>query len=335
MKKNIKLKKFALLFCITSLGLTSIAEALPLIENSKLLDRIDLKSKALISYQTDVSLNLNKDLIQKKFKKLEEYTDVKINNREVKESGQNNLIIQDSTDPSIFFDVDSRSGSFSYSSSMEKYYKEDTTPNLLNTKEALAMSYKHLENLDLMPKKEQLGVITQGGLNMAIRKENGYTADYNKMTSVRIDRKLDGIPVLGDSRIFINMGTNGEIANMIYQWNTIVSSKKVDFNKKVTDDNIKESIYTRLEEGAKNTIKINLNKVNLVLYDDGKGVIEPAYHVETQLFYKNKKDSYDVPFDFYVPILKRPQAFYPFMDKPNLKPLKYNEERNLNSMDDE
>jgi len=334
MKKNIKLKNLALLFCITSLSFTSVAQALPIVQNAELLDKIDFKNKALVSYQTDISLNLNKNSIQKRLKKLEEYTGREISNRKIQESGKDNFIIQDSTDSSIFFDMDSLSGSFSYSSSMEKYYKEEITPNLLNNKEALSMAYKHLESLDLMPKKEQLGKVTQGGLNMAIRKENGDTADYQKMTSVRIDRKIDGIPVLGDSRIFINMGTDGEIANMIYQWDKIASSKKITSTEKVSIDDIKKNIYNRLEKGAKNTVKINLNSVDLVLYDDGKGVIEPAYHVETQLFYKNKKDSYDVPFDFYVPLLKKPQAFYPFMDKPNIKPLKNNEEQILNSFDE-
>ena len=84
----------------------------------------------------------------------------------------------------------------------------------------------------------------------------------------------------------------------------------------------------------KDAIKIKFNKIDLVLYDDGKGIIEPAYHIETQLFYKNKKDSYNEPFDFYVPILKKPHAFYPFMDKPNLKPIKHNEEQTLNSIDE-
>ena len=336
MKKNIRLKNFALLFCITSLSFTSTIQALPIVQNTKLLNRIeiDLKSKDLTSYQTDVSLNLNKDSIQKKLKQIEEYTGREINNRKIQKSGKNHLIIKDSTDSSVFFNMDSHSGSFSYSSSMEKYYKEERTPNLLNNKEALSMAYKHLESLNLMPKKEQLGKVTQGGLYMATRKENGDTANYKKMTSVRIDRKLDGIPVLGDSRIFINMGSNGEIANMIYQWDSILSSKRIPSTEKNSIDDIKKNIYKRLEKGAKDAIKIKFNKIDLVLYDDGKGIIEPAYHIETQLFYKNKKDSYNEPFDFYVPVLKKPHAFYPFMDKPNLKPIKNNEEQTLNSIDE-
>lgn len=333
MKKNIKLKKFALLFCITSLSFTSIIQALPIVQNTELLNKINFKSKNLTSYRTNVSLNLNRDSIQKKLKQIEEYTGKKINNREIKESGKN-LIIKDSTDSSVYFNMDSHSGSFSYSSSMEEYYKEKTTPNLLNNKKALSMAYKHLESLNLMPKKEQLGKVTQGGLNMAIRKENGDIANYKKMTSVRIDRKLNGIPVLGDSRIFINMGSNGEIENMIYQWNRILSSKKIPYTEIISTDNIKKKIYNRLEKGAKNAVKINLNRLDLVLYDDGKGIIEPAYHVEAQLFYKNKQDSYNEPFDFYVPLLKNPQAFYPFMDKAPLKPLKINEEQILNSFDE-
>jgi hypothetical protein len=331
MKKNTK--NLALLFCLASLNFTSVAQALPLMENVKLLDKIDFKDKTLFSYTTDTSLDLNEKSIQERLNRLEDYTGVEMMDREIKESGKDNLLIQDPSDSSLFFNINYHSGSFSYSTGMEKYYEEDSTKNLLHEKDALYMTYKHLENLDLMPQKEQLGLITQGGLNMSVKKENGNVADYEKMTSVRIDRRLNDMPVLGDSRIFINMGTDGEIANMIYQWNNIVSSKKNSDKEEVSPDDIREGIYNRLEEGAKDTTKINLNKVDLVLYDDGKGVIEPAYHVEAQLFYENKKNSYDVPFDFYVPILKRPHAFYPFMDKPNNKAIKDNGEETPNFID--
>ena len=323
MKKNIKLKKFALLVWITSLGFTSMVQALPIMQNAQMLDKINLQDKALVSYQTDVSLNLNKDSIQNKLTKLEEYTGIKMTNREFKEIGDK-LIIQDSDNLSSTLDIDSRSGSFSYNTGMDKYYKEATTPNLLGETQALDMAYKHLENLNLIPQKEQLGVITQGGLNMSIKKENGYRENYKKMTSIRIDRQLNGIPVFGKSRIFINMGSNGELANMIYQWDKIIFSKEIISDETITIDDVKKSIYNRLEKEAKNTVKINLNKINLVLFDDGKGIIEPAYHVETQCFYTNTKGLYDIPLDFYVPILKKPRAFYPFMNKVNLKPIQNN-----------
>jgi len=196
------------------------------------------------------------------------------------------------------------------------------------------MAYHHLKNLNLMPKKEEIGMIQYSGLNMSVRKENGKTFDYKKTTAVRINRKLDGLPVKGSSRIFINMGSNGEISNMIYKWPTIEKSTTVTSKHLINNKTLKKAILKQLEKRANNANKIALKKINLVMYDDGKGLIEPAYYIESELFFKDSKESYNVSYDFYIPAINNPQIIYPLMSKPPVQPMNVKEELIDNPMND-
>jgi len=325
MKKNIKLKKIMLSVCIGSLGITSFAEALPSIQNENLIEKVVLEKKALTTYRTINSLNLDKALLEKRFTLLENYLNIDMNNEGVKNIGNHKFIVKNDNANS-FIEIDSRSGNFLYKDDMTKYNGEETTANLLDKKETLEMAYTHLKNLNLMPKKENLGTIQHSGLGMSVKKENGKSFDYKKTTAVRINRKLDGLPVKGSSRIFINMGSNGEISNMVYKWSpiekrTIVSSKNV-----INTDVLKKAIFTQLEKRADNANKIILDKINLVMYDDGKGLIEPAYYIEAQLFFKDGKESYDTLYDFYIPAINNPQIIYPLMSKPPVQPMNADKE---------
>ena len=67
---------------------------------------------------------------------------------------------------------------------------------------------------------------------------------------------------------------------------------------------------------------------DLVLYDHGNGVIEPAIHVVGDMHYEVKVVSgptvgeirrLDVPYDTFIPVLKSYKGHYPFMRNPDAK----------------
>ena len=106
----------------------------------------------------------------------------------------------------------------------------------------------------------------------------------------------------------------------------------------------KELLKKRLREAGKEAKRIVVQKADLVLYDDGKGWIEPAYFVEARLYYEvpdiaangsgETVQKYDVPYDYYVPVLRKPQAFYPYMEKAKIEPIDARRLR-LEAKDDE
>jgi len=226
------------------------------------------------------------------------------------------MLLRNEEDPSALFEMDTRSGSFIYNGGLKEYKKDGSTPNLITGKEAESIALKHLDKLRLMPNKQELKLVNIGGLNMAVLKSDGSTEVYNKLVTVRYDRILSGLNVMGASRIIVHMGTDGKLAGLIFNWGEVVDIKKFEPAELLTEKEIKEILESRLREAAKDAEKIIVQKVDLVLYDDGRGQIEPAYHVQANLFYK----AYDIPYDYYIPILKKPLAFYPYMETYDIKP---------------
>lgn len=162
---------------------------------------------------------------------------------------------------------------------------------------------------------------------MAVLKEDSTTEVFKKLVTVRYDRKLSGVPVMGDSRIIVNMGSNGKLAGLIYYWGEIVEKRTIEPGSFLADKDIKKELESRLRAASVDAKKILVQKVDFVYYDDGKGNIEPAFYVLGRLSYEVRDSEvgkeiqkYDIPYDYYIPVLKKPLAFYPFMEIAKVKP---------------
>ncbi|MBI1803216.1 MAG: hypothetical protein HYR77_02005 [Ignavibacteria bacterium] len=62
--------------------------------------------------------------------------------------------------------------------------------------------------------------------------------------------------------------------------------------------------------------KISVTSIELVYYDNGKGIIEPALRAKAETEYatdKAKQKTMKFPYDIVVPLLKTPQAIYSYM----------------------
>lgn len=220
------------------------------------------------------------------------------------------------TDPSAVFDIDQQNGSFLLNYGLKKYSADESTRNLPSAQEAPVLARKYLAETGSLPENErELVVAHVGGLDMAVSKEGKNTGSYKKLVTVQYSRILNGLPVQGQgSRIVIHLGEDGALAGMIRNW-PAVKAAKIQKNELKTDELIRSDIRKQLRELAGEAIETSVPKSSLVLFDDGRGIIEPALYVVVQARYKGPANErfIDRPVDFYVPVLKKPKAYYPFM----------------------
>lgn len=306
------------------------------IEYSKAIQSIEsvsLKGKVVLSFAANYRKNLKRENTLKMAEKLTGISGKSLNLKEMKTMKNGLMVLRNEKDPSASFEMDSKSGSFLYNGGLAAYKKDNNTPNLLKRENAKSMALRHLKQLGLKFNKKELRLANVGGLNMGVLKKDGSTEIFKKLVTVRFDRTLSGLPVMGASRIVVHMGENGKLAGLIYNWPEIGKGKKHELVHLRADKEIRTELESRLRKGAAGAERIIVKKADLVLFDDGKGVIEPAYYVQAKTFYKvsgrDKQgkeviENYDVPYDYYIPVLKTPAAFYPYMEKCKVKPTEPN-----------
>lgn len=314
--KNIKFI-YGLFIAAMLLNLFIVSFAMtPEIKYAESVRPISLEGKVLQSFYVNYRKDLTEKSVLEMARLLTGASGKSLNFEELMDMKNGLMLLRNEEDPSALFEMDTRSGSFIYNGGLKEYKKDGSTPNLITGKEAEPIALQHLDELRLMPNRQELKLVNIGGLNMAVLKSDGSTEVYNKLVTVRYDRILSGLNVMGASRIIVHMGTDGKLAGLIFNWGEVVDGKKFEPAELLTDKEIKEILESRLREAAKDAEKIIVQKVDLVLYDDGRGQIEPAYYVQANLFY----EAYDIPYDYYIPILKKPLAFYPYMETYDIKP---------------
>lgn len=232
------------------------------------------------------------------------------------------FIFSSPEDPSAVFDIDANNGAFLLNTGLKRYSGDESSKNLPSGKEAPELAKKYLINTGFLPKNGQEMVLAHvGGLNMAVSKEGRSVGNYHKLVTVRFSRVLNGLPVQGPgSKIVLQLGHDGELQGMIHNWPE-VSAKSLPAAALKSDEEIRHETGLRLRREAGEAQSVAIRSSRLVLYDDGRGVIEPAIHVIADALYKGPatKESVNNPVDFYVPLLKAPKAIYPFMKSAESK----------------
>jgi len=230
---------------------------------------------------------------------------------------QDIVAVQSQIDPSASMEFDLNLGHLFINKGMAPYDEEESTPGLPDSNDAaIEKFYGHLDEFNLKPHDNEIGGVDVGSLNMAIIREDGSTDEYEKFVTVYIARMLNGMPVLGASRIIGRLGKDGELHSLVYNW-TPVTSEKIDGAKDVRMDN---DVNALVEEGlmtkGANAKSINVFMKEVVLYDDGMGTIEPVVYVVGD----GKFETVDsegvpaevtIPVDFFVPILKNSMVRLP------------------------
>ena len=128
------------------------------------------------------------------------------------------------------------------------------------------------------------------------------TVRYEKTRVVTFTRKIAGIPVKGASRAVVMLGANGDLDGLFVRWMDVKSEKvKGKLAKSEMKAFLKSQLKTRGEAKS-----IRIKKSSLVLYDDGKGVIEPALVLEGEV----TTEGGTFGSNWMLPVLTDPKADY-------------------------
>lgn len=220
-----------------------------------------------------------------------------------------------SQDKSASFEVDRATGNFLFNGGLDDYRKDASTPNLPGAKEAVYLAEKLILELGLPADPREMVISHVGGWNMAVTYGKGDSTTFEKLKSVRYSRILDGLTVEGDGRITVQFGENGKTASLIYQWPEIAKAERLDASTLEDARSLQEHALERIQSVTDKALKATLSKVDLVLYDDGRGVMEPAYHLVVERYFDyGDLEPVMIPYDFFVPTTVNPRAFYPYMD---------------------
>ena len=225
------------------------------------------------------------------------------------------------TDPSASFEYDSGTGNFLFNAGMKSYRADGSTKNLPQDSEVEALAGKWLNELGLRIDPRQLKLAHVGGLNMAAADGSGGSTIYEKLKTARFSRVLDGLPVEGDGRLVVHLGESGALAGMVYQWPALGKSTLLDRQQLQDPRIIRDSALKQIRSVTGKATSARLTQARLSLYDDGRGLIEPAYHfvIERYFDYGDLKPVM-IPYDFYIPVPRQPVAFYPHMETALLQP---------------
>lgn len=174
---------------------------------------------------------------------------------------------------------------FVYSRSLSETYGKYDTPFLPKKLEATGFANKHLAALQMMPVAmdgEELYVSSIVMLKgAAVDRDGVKSVPYNKVVCVNYSRKLNGLRVVGESRIKVRLGTNGELFGVIKSWPTIRKVANTTGKNIHSAATLKNTIAAKLQylyTGA-DFDKISITNVEPIMYDDGTGHIELAYQL--------------------------------------------------------
>ncbi len=230
-----------------------------------------------------------------------------------KPSADRRLELRSEEDGSAILEIDRVTGSVLFNAGLAGYKDEASTAGLPEPEAAVQLVDKQLWPLGLAAPAKERSEPRIGGLNMAVRLRGDKTQVYRKLVTVRYDRVLDGVPVHGASRVVAHLGKDGGLQGLIYNWPE-VEQQALPMELMRTASEVRGLARERVAEAAKGAKRVRLQEADYVLYDDGKGRIDPAIYMVVQLDYPD----YSVPFDFYVPLSAASEAVFPY-DKDQVK----------------
>ncbi|MBI3365153.1 MAG: hypothetical protein HY033_09625 [Ignavibacteriae bacterium] len=121
-------------------------------------------------------------------------------------------------DPSAILNVNLRNGDITINKGMAVYRQDSSTKALPKGDAALRIAKEYLQKLNFLDEEKNMVVAHVGGVNMGVHSEQGKGEVYEKFTTVRFNRMLNGIPVFGHSRIILELAEEGSLHGIIRQW---------------------------------------------------------------------------------------------------------------------
>jgi hypothetical protein len=219
-------------------------------------------------------------------------------------------------DPSAVLNINLNNGDITLNAGMKDFAGDNSTPGLLKNESASEMAKKHLTQLGLLNNDQKDYTIAHvGGINMGSNDEKNKSVVFEKFTTVRFDRVLNGIPVEGHSRIIVQMAQEGKLVGLVKQWAPF-NPRAVQPAEITSRDSLKRSIEQHMQSENTQATRIVVKKIDLIYFDGGRGLIEPAIRAQCETFYKGTgRDTTTKMFtyDIIEPLLKNPRQTYSFM----------------------
>jgi hypothetical protein len=130
----------------------------------------------------------------------------------------------------------------------------------------------------------------------------------DKMRVVFFGRKLNGLPVHGASRMVVRIGNDGELVSVIKNWPSVtpVAVESAGVLPKAQWKDAAVRTVKRLQAGTAYP-NATIESTEVVMYDDGRGCIEPALRVKGKKLDGRGKDA---PAAWMVPLMTAPKARY-------------------------
>jgi hypothetical protein len=177
---------------------------------------------------------------------------------------------------------------------------DGSTPGLPAKRNAAALAKKHLKALGLYKNKMSDPIVTT--LEEAVY-DGQTTRTYEKLRVVTFRRKIGGLMVKGASRAVVMLGADGDLEGLVVRWMDVKTEK---VKGKIARSQLKNFIKGKLKARNMEGDSVRVKKADLVLYDNGEGVIEPALQLQGEIA------TFDgaFPTDWMLPLITDPKASY-------------------------
>ena len=230
-------------------------------------------------------------------------------------------LLQSSMDPSAMLHVDAVGRSVIFNKGVATIRALADTPGLPGQQVAPQVAQELLGQLGMLPGDPgQVFVQHVGGLGMGVHDEAGITRTFEKLRTVRFGRKLDGLPVEGrGSRIQVQLGSEGALWGLVHRWNEVLPIQLAPADR-LDVGQLTQMFWERVSQMKLLRYDgVKVDRVELVLYDDGEGVIEPVlrcqFRTKDRVRTSGTGEIREVvnPGDFYLPVLRETQLDLPYV----------------------
>lgn len=177
------------------------------------------------------------------------------------------------------------------------------TGRLHSDEEAIKLSRNYLKKSGLLPRNEkELKVDHVGGIMQMLSNSR---IPEKKAQVVYFYRELDGLRVRNfGSSITVTLAESDTPVGLQYHWREVASQEKVGARSFLTVDRINSLIKEDVNRVFAKDAKIIIDKIELVLYDNGGKYIQPAYCYQG-VSKAARKESADMPVLGYVPAIEK------------------------------
>lgn len=227
---------------------------------------------------------------------------------DIEESNEEILVYRNINEQTGICYIELVTGNVFFNKGMENYLTIGETPDLPSDTNAPQIAHNHLTALQLFP---SLGVVLHhvGGLGMAIHEEEGANFSYNKLVYVYEYRELDGLQVVGSSRLVTGLGSGGELVSLGKCWVNVLAISCTP-SEILSGTAIRNRISTQLLDAYSDAEYIEVKNQQLIYFDDGNGVLEAALKIEGTVIPQGETVSQ--PIDWIVSVMVTSHAVYPY-----------------------